>query len=294
MHIFRTLTAQQEGSIRINCIHIRGYFLSFHRIFEQEVSYVSVPVHDQFTANGTNLHDESINRPPSMSRLQLKVSRTVLGRSQLYATLYTDALYYLLSFILPLIVLCFMNFCVIRAYRAAQRRRRRMSNRHKQQQHHKARATVLGGGNSRNTPSTTASSSPQQPQPTGRDRAGSKACCRKPDHESSVTLVMIVIVVVFVACQAPARIVQAFLGYSYNGCQVENFMFLHLYMDEISLNDCGLMFLYLSNPATGTNIRQYTSSGTYCLSVKIHSEPKKIEPHFSTITFSFIYRFLTP
>jgi len=54
------------------------------------------------------------------------VNRTSLGSNATYNLIYTDVLYYVLCFALPLISLAFMNWRVIIGYRAARRRRRRI------------------------------------------------------------------------------------------------------------------------------------------------------------------------
>ena len=55
--------------------------------------------------------------------------RTELGESEVYDTIYTDALYYLFSFVLPLLILVFVNTRVTVAYQAAKKRKRRMTSR---------------------------------------------------------------------------------------------------------------------------------------------------------------------
>ena len=55
--------------------------------------------------------------------------RTELGKNDVYATVYTDALYYLFSFVLPLLILAFVNTRVTVAYQAAKKRKRRMTSR---------------------------------------------------------------------------------------------------------------------------------------------------------------------
>jgi len=54
------------------------------------------------------------------------VNRTTLGNNATYKLIYTDVLYCVLCFALPLVSLTFMNWRVIIGYRAAQRRRRRI------------------------------------------------------------------------------------------------------------------------------------------------------------------------
>ena len=53
--------------------------------------------------------------------------RTSLGNSAIYATVYTDALYYLFTFVLPLLILVFVNTRVTVAYNAIRKRKRRMT-----------------------------------------------------------------------------------------------------------------------------------------------------------------------
>jgi hypothetical protein len=143
---------------------------------------------------------------------QLIVNRTSVGRSHdLQDRLQRCTLYYLLSFALPLVVLAAMNTCVIRAYRAARMRRRRMSSNH---QPATARRDVGGDGVSEVGACTTVAGGG-----SGFGRYPTRTRCRRADHESSVTLVMIVIVLVFIGCQAPARVVQIVWGYIYSDCR---------------------------------------------------------------------------
>ena len=58
-----------------------------------------------------------------------KFNRTELGTNDVYATVYTDALYYLFSFVLPLLILAFVNTRVTVAHQAAKKRKRRMTSR---------------------------------------------------------------------------------------------------------------------------------------------------------------------
>lgn len=56
-------------------------------------------------------------------------NRTELGHSRVYRVVYTDTLYYLLTFIVPLVTLACMNTRVIVTYRETCRRRRGMTSR---------------------------------------------------------------------------------------------------------------------------------------------------------------------
>ncbi len=53
--------------------------------------------------------------------------RTSLWNSQIYKTVYVDALYYLFTFVLPLLILVFVNTRVTIAYQAIRKRKRRMT-----------------------------------------------------------------------------------------------------------------------------------------------------------------------
>jgi len=63
---------------------------------------------------------------------QPKWKRTQLGSDSAYRLIYTDVLYCVLCFALPLISLVFMNWRVIVGYRAARRRRRSILTRQPQ------------------------------------------------------------------------------------------------------------------------------------------------------------------
>lgn len=66
----------------------------------------------------------TINRRNNVTSYQLQ--RSPIGRSAVYQAIYFDALYYVFSFVLPLILLSVFNFRLIVAYRAVQRRRSAM------------------------------------------------------------------------------------------------------------------------------------------------------------------------
>ena len=104
-----------------------------------------------------------------------RLVRTSLEMSALYKTIYIDVLYYIFSFILPLLILGFCNTFVIIKYRTMLKRKRHMMLRK-------------------------------------RDAAAK-------EQENSVTVVMIVVVLVFMVCQAPARLVQIVWSYSYDHCR---------------------------------------------------------------------------
>lgn len=184
---------------------LNACWINSFRFFEWTVSYNSAT--NASLSSSPSYANVTFQQKPQ----QLIVNRTSVGRSQIYRIVYNDTLYYLLSFALPLVVLAAMNTCVIRAYRAARMRRRRMSSNH---QPATARRDVGGDGVSEVGACTTVAGGG-----SGFGRYPTRTRCRRADHESSVTLVMIVIVLVFIGCQAPARVVQIVWGYIYSDCR---------------------------------------------------------------------------
>jgi len=127
---------------------------------------------------------------------RLSWNRTAFGKNTTYQYVYVDVLYIVLCFAVPLVSLTFMNWRVIVGYRAARRRRRSIM--------------------------TTAMPTTSQITDGGHTRGGrgsSRSRPRTGEHESALTLVMIAIVIVFIACQAPARLVQLIWGYVYSDCR---------------------------------------------------------------------------
>lgn len=57
---------------------------------------------------------------------------TELGKNTTYRTVYNDAMYYIFTFILPLMILMFINTKVIIAYQALRKRKKRMTTRRQQ------------------------------------------------------------------------------------------------------------------------------------------------------------------
>lgn len=108
---------------------------------------------------------------------------TEFGSNIIYVKGYRDASYYLFTFILPLLILAFVNTKIIVAYRATQQRRQRMT---------------------------------------------SSLSARRVENDNNITLVMIMVVVIFMLCQAPARIVQMALGYKFNSCVDYQFYVIHI------------------------------------------------------------------
>ena len=105
--------------------------------------------------------------------------RTGLGRNEVYREVYTDALYYLFTFVLPLLILAYVNTRVTIAYQEIRRRKRRMTS-------------------------------------------------RRAENENNITLVMIIVVLIFMLCQAPARIVQIVWGYQFAHCLQYQYYLIHI------------------------------------------------------------------
>ena len=146
------MVAAQRGVLLVVCFSI---IYNAPRYFEVRV--------EQRTAPATN---ETI----------YVLNRTTLGASKLYSDVYFHGLYYVFSFVLPLLLLLALNAKLTIAYRALQRKRHRMTS-----------------------------------------------VRRRESHDGSITLVMIVIVVVFMLCNAPARVVQILWGYSMQRCMTFKF-----------------------------------------------------------------------
>ncbi len=106
---------------------------------------------------------------------EFRPGRTKLGLSRHYQLVYFDILYYIFSFVLPLILLIYLNTRLMLSYRVIQRRRRTMST-------------------------------------------------RQDNHDNNITLVMIVVIVLFIFCNAPARIVQLVWGYETQPCPGAEFL----------------------------------------------------------------------
>jgi hypothetical protein len=105
---------------------------------------------------------------------------TSLAHNSLYQTVYQNVMYYVFTFVLPLLILTIVNTRVILAYRRTLQRQTSQ------------RASQLGDSRR----STLSGSLVMTAQ------GGKKA------SEKNITLVMIMIVLIFMACQAPARLVQ--------------------------------------------------------------------------------------
>ena len=108
--------------------------------------------------------------------------------------IYFDILYYIFSFVAPLLLLSFLNTRLTLAYRKIQANRARMNLR--------------------------------------------------TDQDNNITLVMIIVVLVFILCQAPARIVQMIWSYQSHVCDDYRF-----YLTELSkflevLNSSVNFFIY--------------------------------------------------
>lgn len=110
--------------------------------------------------------------------LKYYLDRTELGANWLYNFLYQDSLYYVFSFVLPLLLLSLFNVQLIISYRSFRRKR-----------------LVL------------------------RTRAGSE----DDSSEQNVTLIMITVILVFMLCNAPAKMVQILLTYRVQRCMTAEF-----------------------------------------------------------------------
>ena len=126
-------------------------------------------------------------------------NKTSLALSSFYKLVYIDIMYYVVSFVLPLITLVYVSFRVIVAYRVARAYRR------------KSTMSVLSMSESSEISQTTVRSAGD------RNETG-----------SSITLVMIVVVLVFMTCQAPARLVQFAWSYSFMHCRHYQFYLIHV------------------------------------------------------------------
>lgn len=117
-----------------------------------------------------------------------ELAYTTLRDNSVYAFVYGDILYYVMTFVLPLLILGAVNTRIIVAYRATRMRKRSM-------------------------------------QTASNSTSGSSG---KRATENNVTLVMIIIVVIFMLCLAPARLVQLVTSYEYSSCTDVRFYLIHL------------------------------------------------------------------
>lgn len=108
-------------------------------------------------------------------------NRTRMGSSVLYNLIYFDILYYIFTFVLPLILLFGFNTRLTIAYRAVRKKRSAM-----------------------------------------------RMHSRKDNQEQNITLVMIIVILVFMVCNAPARIVQILFQYSPQRCPTVSFFLIEL------------------------------------------------------------------
>lgn len=134
--------------------------------------------------------------------------RTSFSDSGVYRIVYTDIVYYLLTFVLPLIAIGFTYARVISTYRASRRLQWSQVPAAGVQQ------TSGGGGG--------------------------------PMNENAITLVMIVIVAIFVVCQAPSRLVQAVYGYRFDDCHQLRFYLIHVSNGLEMFNSSVNFFVYVA------------------------------------------------
>ena len=128
-----------------------------------------------------------------------QIRRTALGSSDRYAAVYTDVMYYCVTFFVPLTLLAVLNTCVIVRYRRIIARRKQMTST-------RSRANANGGTHNGST----------------QNGAG------RENNDNNITLVMIVVIAVFMICQAPARGVQMSYAYQYNTCAHAKFFLIHV------------------------------------------------------------------
>ena len=111
-----------------------------------------------------------IKRTTRRGRVRYTFDTTSMATSAFYRIGYFDIMYYVFSFVLPLLLLSFLNTRLIWAYRAVQRKRRALRSR------------------------------------------------TLDTHDHNITLVMIIVIVVFMLCNAPARISQIAWKYHSQEC----------------------------------------------------------------------------
>ncbi len=121
----------------------------------------------------------SIIRKINGNSTEIDWQRTYMGSNEIYERVYIDALYYMFSFVLPLLILAYVNTRVTIAYHASRQRKRRMTS-------------------------------------------------RRADNENNITLVMIIVVLIFMLCQAPARIVQLVWSYQFTHCSQYQYFLIHI------------------------------------------------------------------
>lgn len=117
--------------------------------------------------------------------LKYYLDHTELGANWLYNFLYQDSLYYVFSFVLPLLLLSLFNVQLIISYQSFRRKRLAL-----------------------------------------RVRAGSS----EDNTEQNVTLIMITVILVFMLCNAPAKMVQILLTYRVQRCMTGEF-----FLREVSI-----------------------------------------------------------
>lgn len=136
---------------------------------------------------------------------------THLNRNPVYAFVYSDVLYYIITFALPLLILGVVNAKIIVAYRATVQRKRSMH----------------GGGSSTSQTSSLAS------------------ITTRSATENNVTLVMLIVVVIFMLCLAPARLVQIVTDYAYSACSDASYYLIHVSNSLEMLNSSVNFVIYV-------------------------------------------------
>ncbi|KAK2138302.1 hypothetical protein LSH36_3383g00004 [Paralvinella palmiformis] len=119
---------------------------------------------------------KTVNSTDAQSSLAYTLRYTRFGGSWFYRVVYFNVLYIITSFVLPLVILLFLNTRLTIAYRVVQRRRNSLRSR------------------------------------------------RHDHHDHSITLVMIMVVLLFIICNAPARVVQIIWHYNSYQCPTAAFI----------------------------------------------------------------------
>ena len=166
-----------------------------------------------------------------------KIERTSLGHNSLYKKVYTDAMYYTVTFVLPLTLLAVLNTCVIWRYRRVIARRRQMTS---------TRSRSQSNGRAEN--GSTRNSS------TGR-----------AENDNNITFVMIMVVLVFMICQAPARAVQMMYSYKYDTCAHASFYLIHISNSLEVINSSVNFIIYVAFRARFFNVLRSQVCKCACL-----------------------------
>jgi hypothetical protein len=146
------------------------------------------------------------------SDVQLSIQPSALSAHPMYRLIYTNVLYFIVMFFIPLVSLTFLNQRLIVALRQTQKKRQSL-----------LRGSTSGAGVSgRNTSRSTSSNA------AGKDGDPGGSSSRS---EEDITFMLIVVVMVFVLTQAPAAVTQAFesrLDEMSKGCPSPYFYYVRI------------------------------------------------------------------